>query len=487
MKLPPVQLGLIPEFLVEQFNDSTHTKLLEKVLLWTAMLRSKGIHKGSTVITLLPADAEWIALDLAIMRCGAIHVPFHNAADVLPAIGFFKEFALIVNPGLVNDTALKGVSFFNSAELSASMKSEWKKQNKLNDAENVTASDTAMIIFTYNSDSRIAPFALSHENLMETAIHSGAALPLIPGDIYLSLLPFSKIYGRVSLLAHQLRGCDIHFGDQMLLPARMIKKSGAASVSVVPSLLQYPIRVDAEMAPYASGHTVTSLHELPAEALKAVFGDPLKVLICGGSMITDSILKKFDNSAIPLMEGYGLTQTSGVFTLNTKSAHCSGSKGKPLDKMEASVLPDSEILAKGIGISPGMVLSNGQLQPVTDAAGWFHTGDEGYIDKDGFVFVTGSKNRVFKLANGYYYDPQPDEKCIAEGLQTPAMLCRDDIGNIHLLLEKNECSDLEKSFLKNFKIRDFAFPLSSVSCLSKLPQKRPYAFSPLTNALYLRS
>lgn len=351
------------------------------------------------------------------------------------------------------------------------------------DAAEVSPSDIAMIIFTCNSNSEVKPYAISHQNLISTAVQAGKELPLEPGEVYLSLLPFSKIYGRVCLMTFQLRGCLIECAENLLLPSRLIKASGAASVALVPSLLQYPVKVDAELQSYIKERTLTPLANVPKEALKAVFGNKIKLLICGGSMLSEDLISKFENSPVSLMEGYGLTQTTGVFTLNTHSAHRSGSKGKPLEGMHVRISDDGEILAKGIGICPGLVLPDGSLQAVTDDEGWFHTGDEGFLDADGFLFITGNRKRVFKLANGYYYDPKPDEKSISEELRAASMICRDVKGDIHLLLEKSEFSDLEKLFLKNFKIHDFSFPLSSVCSVTNLPPKRPYTFSPPANAL----
>lgn len=489
----PLHAGLTADFITARFADfpllaAENNALLEKVRRITAWLRRQGVRKKSLIISLFPPDKTWIALDIAILRCGAIHVPFHNAEEVSSATGYFEKYFFIVHPDLKCETDTKGNPIISTDLPDEFLKHFSAEESVENKDASVNPSDPAEIIFSYYSDSEIKPFAISHENIIKTAVAAGKELPLTPGDKYLSLLPFSKIYGRVSLLAHQLLGCSIECSQQMLLPSRLIKVSKAASVAVVPSMLQYPVKLDGVGSQWLKGRSLATLDELPPEAFRHVFGDSLKILICGGTMISSVLLEKFEASSLTLLEGYGLTQTTGVFTLNTVSAHRAGSKGKPLDHMKLEISAEGEILAKGPGISPGTILPDGTIENICDRDGWFHSGDEGYIDDDGFLFVTGNMKRIFKLANGYYYDPLPDEMRISDEINARVMICRDEKGNLHLLSEKRECdwSDLQKMFLRNYKTSNFSIALSTVSFASSLPTTRPYQFSPAENALILR-
>jgi len=491
MKLPPLHAGLIPEFLLDEYGaaDSLATDLksfLDAVTRWTAVLRSDQIEPGTLVISLLKSDAEWIIVDTAFMRCGAVHVPFHHEADVRAAMDYFDNYRLLLDETLVEDRSFFPSDSWWMSDLRTSCSRHLKPDKTLTYAAEVLPDSPAMVVFTYDNHGQEQPFVITHANLIETAFAAGIELPLQPGDVYLSMLPLSKMYGRISLLTHQIRGCRIQFAGQMLLPATIIQQSRAASVAVVPAHLQYPVKVHAGLKKYIPNRSHVYLKDLPAEALCEVFGKELRMLICGGAMLPSYLSDLFHESDIFLAEGYGLTQTTGVFSMNTPASYRKGSQGKAIAGMELRVSPDSEICARGNGICSGIMQRNGKVTPVVQADGWLATGDEGYVDDEGFLFITGTRKPLFKLTNGYYYNPQTDENDISEKLQSASMLCRDEAGNIHLLLEKSTLSDAEKNFLEHYKIRIFAFPLSSVSLVNSLPSKRPYVFTPLSDAVILR-
>lgn len=475
----PLHASLVADFIAIEFADipqvaTENTLLLKKVLRITSWLRLQGVKKNSLIVSLFPPDKNWIALDMAILRCGAIHVPFHMADEISLATEYFEQYLFIVHRDIKYQTDTKANQIIVT-DLSDDFFQDSDIHNSTdNKAVEVDPHHPAEIIFSYHRDCGPKPFVISHDNLLKTAVAAGKELPLTPGDKYLSLLPFSKIYGRVSLLTHQLLGCIIECPQQILLPSRLIKVSKAASVAVVPSMLQYPVKVDGACSQLLKGRSLATLDELPPEAIRPVLGDTLKIIICGGAMIPSDLLQKFEAASLPLMEGYGLTQTTGVFTLNTVSAHRTGSKGKALNHMSIKISDDGEILAKGAGISSGIILPDGTIEKIDDSNNWFHTSDEGYIDADGFLFLTGNKKNVFKLANGYYYNPQPDEKRIADEINMQTMICRDEKGNLHLLAEKITLSSEELEFLKKFRTNPFSMPLTSLFQTKTLPCCRPY-------------
>ncbi|MPM15166.1 2-succinylbenzoate--CoA ligase [bioreactor metagenome] len=324
MKFPPLHLGLIPDHLLDEYGHVPVLKdellhNMHEVLKWTLALRKSGVEKGRVVVSLLPADLQWIIIDTALMRCGAIHVPFHAPHDISLATEYFRNFLFVANDAFRNDPALHGLNVLYTSTLYSAVEGVNPALIQGTAEADVKPGDIATVVFSCDNDSVVKPFAITHENLVVTGHHSRSVLTLNPGEIYLSLLPFSKVYGRSSLLCHILHGCSIHCADHIQLPSRLIKTSKASSVAIVPSLLQYPVKVDKDLSPWINGRSLITIDELPPEALQAVFGQNLKVLICGGSMIPHSLIEKFSLRNVPLMEGYGLTQTTGVFTVNTPS------------------------------------------------------------------------------------------------------------------------------------------------------------------------
>jgi len=491
MKRPPLHAGLIPEFLLNEYGavDTLAQELKsfhDAVLQWTAIFRMNQIVPGTLVISLLKSYAEWMAIDTALLRCGSVHVPFQHYAEVRKAMQYFDDYKLLLDDSLIENKSLFPSDIWWMSDLRTSCSRHLKPDITLTYAADISPDSPAMVVFTYDNHGTEQPFVITHSNLIETAFAAGIELPLQPGDVYLSMLPLSKMYGRISLMTHQLRGCRLQFAGQMLLPASIIQQSNAASVAVVPAHLQYPVKVYAGLKKYIPNRSHVYLNDLPSEAFSEVFGKELRMLICGGAMLPAYLSDLFHQSNIFLAEGYGLTQTTGVFTMNTPALYKKGSQGKAIAGMELCVSDDGEIFARGNGICSGIMQSDGSVFPAVNAEGWLATGDEGYLDEAGFLYITGNRKPQLKLANGYYYDPRIDENDISEKLQSASMLCRDDAGNIHALSVKETLSDAEKSFLEHFKIRIFALSLSSVSLVKSLPLKRPYVFTPLSDAIFLR-
>ena len=492
MKQLPLHAGLIPEFLLDEYGsvESLTSELnayLDAVLRWTAVFRSKHIESGTLVISLLKPDAEWMAVDTALMRCGAVHVPLQYEADVHTAMQFFNKCRLLLDDSFIENKNIFPSDSWWMEDLRTSCSLHLKPDSALTYPAEILPGSTAMVVFTYDNQGIEQPIAITHANLIETAFAAGIELPLQPGDVYLSILPLSKMFGKISLLTHQLRGCRIQFADQMLLPASIIQQSKAASVAVVPAHLQYPVKVHAGLKKFVPNRSHVYLKDLPSEALPDVFGKELRIVICGGSILPLYLTDLFHESKISLIEGYGMTQTTAALTLNTPVRYSKGSQGKAIEGMELRVTANKEIWARGNGVCSGIIQPDGQVTPVVNADGWFDTGDNGYLDEAGFLHITGTRKSLLKLANGYYFNPKEDEHVISENLQAAAMICRDETGNIHVLSEKQALSDAEKSFLEHLKIRIFALPLSSVSLVKSLPSKRPYVYTPLSDTIFLRN
>jgi long-chain acyl-CoA synthetase len=143
---------------------------------------------------------------------------------------------------------------------------------------------------------------------------------------------------------------------------------------------------------------------------RAVFGGRLKALLCGGAALRAELANFFAAVGIPLMQGYGLTETSAVLCFNRGSLNRAGTVGIPLPGADLMITADGEVLAKGPYIFQGYYRDLEATQAAIDREGWFHTGDLGQVTPDGFLQITGIKKSLFKLVTGKYVMSEPLEQ-----------------------------------------------------------------------------
>lgn len=496
---PPFHLGLIPDFLAQNNPDSiafrkkegntiidiSTATYLKKAIQYSAALQKIGISKGNLVITMMPKSVEWNFLDTAILRCGAIHIPFHHFnAETEHALTYFDSYTLILHDSLKAEMSkVDSSSFVLFSQIEQSLNAEFESSTSVD----VSEYDVACIIYTLSNEGKIIPVALSHRGIVETAWNGSLNLRVPEGSIYLSLLPVAKSYERITQLAHQFIPATVQYSDPMVLPAMMIKLAGAASSSIVPAVLNYPIKIDADLKPFFPDRSNISTKEIPAHLLRIAFGPKFIHFLCGGAYLPSDILDKFIEGGINIFEGYGLTQASGGFVLNNPNAFKPGSLGRPFANMKLKIASDNEILVKGSGVCLGIAQKDGSFRPVADSDGWLHTGDEGQIDENGFLFMTGVKKKAFKLSNGYYYNPENDEAKLTDLLQANAMICRDSDGLLHLIVEKNQFDSQKSVSLKEFRSEAGNMALQTISIVDVLPSKRPFNFCPLSDAVAIKN
>jgi len=142
---------------------------------------------------------------------------------------------------------------------------------------------------------------------------------------------------------------------------------------------------------------------------RRLLGDALRVFISGGAPLDPEVARFFDRLGVPLLQGYGLTETSPVISVNTLRANRIGSVGRPLAGVEVKVDLEGEILTRGPHVMKGYYRRDDLTRDAIDPEGWFHTGDVGKIDGDGFLYVTGRLKSLIVLGNGKKVDPEEVE------------------------------------------------------------------------------
>lgn len=261
-------------------------------------------------------------------------------------------------------------------------------------------------------------------------------------SVSLSFLPICHIYERMILYIYQYVGVSIHFAESIEKVSANIKEVSPDVITAVPRLLEkvydaiiakgadltgikrklffWAVEVGHEYEPYGAngpwyGFKLWIARKLIFSKWKAGLGGKLGLMVSGSAAIQPRLARVFAAAEIPVMEGYGLTETSPVIAVNdTRNRGFKiGTVGKPLKGVEVKIAPDGEILTKSDSVMMGYYNDPEKTaEAITD--GYFHTGDIGEIDSEGFLKITDRKKEMFKTSGGKYVAPQMLENALKQ-------------------------------------------------------------------------
>ncbi|WP_299406327.1 long-chain fatty acid--CoA ligase [Acaryochloris sp. IP29b_bin.148] len=298
---------------------------------------------------------------------------------------------------------------------------------------------------------------LTHENLAGDALAAFSVMSDLktgPQETVLSFLPLTHVFARVMLYGHLNYGHTVYFTTPQRL-VRHLREIQPTILSTVPRLLEkvyQKIQERGRQIPrfkqvtlewainlaqqYKFGRRSHWLYRLKLKLADQLvyrqwregFGGRLKYLLCGGAALKAELATVFSAAGIPVLQGYGLTQTSAVLCVNRGKLNRAGTVGVPIPGVEIAIAPDGEILAKSPYTMKGYYKNPVATQEAIEANGWFHTGDYGDITDEGFLTIIGQKKSLFKLSTGKYVAPEPIEHHL---VQSPLVDWAMTVGNQH--------------------------------------------------------
>jgi long-chain acyl-CoA synthetase len=312
-------------------------------------------------------------------------------------------------------------------------------------ASKVKPGDTASILYTSGSTGQPKGVVLTHANIASNVGACAGLLAFEQGDVALSFLPLSHIYERMLDYLYLWRGVTIAYAESLETLPQNILEVRPTEMAVVPRLLeriharvleavqqssplkqklfQWAFSIGREYFPYQlAGRTPPGwlrLRHAFADTLvlskvRARLGGRMRSIICGSAPLSRELAEFFWSAGLPVYEGYGLTETSPVISTNYPGRVKLGTVGPPIPGCEVKMGEEStdfegrtgrEILVRGPNVTPGYYhLEEENRRAFTD--GWFHTGDLGELDADGFLRVTGRKKNLFKTSGGKYVAPE---------------------------------------------------------------------------------
>lgn len=419
-----------------------------------ALLRM-GIQKNDKIAIISSNNrTEWNIMDIGVLQTGAQNVPIYptiaqedyeyvlNHSESIYVFVSDAEVLAKVNNIKANVPSLKDVFSFDKIEGCKN----WTELLKLGEDQsnqdvveerknNVKPEDLATIIYTSGTTGRPKGVMLSHQNVVSNVLNSAPRIPFEAGkSVALSFLPICHIFERMILYLYQYYGVSVYFGESIEKISSNLKEVRPTVITAVPRLLEkvydnilakgtdlkgikkmlffWAIDLGLRFEPYrANGFwyefQLKIARKLIFSKWKEGLGGNLELMVSGSAALQKRLARVFAAAEIPVVEGYGLTETSPVISVNDmrNRGFKVGTVGKVIDNVDVKIAEDGEILCKGPNVMMGYYKDPEKTaEAIID--GYFHTGDIGNFDENGFLSITDRKKEMFKTSGGKYIAPQ---------------------------------------------------------------------------------
>ena len=395
---------------------------------------------------------EWNICDIGVLQTGAQTVPIYptiSKEDYEYVINHSEAIYCLVSDTTIleklnqikDKTKLKEVFTFdqikgekNWSEI-LDLGTDISTQNEVEARKDaVKPSDLATLIYTSGTTGRPKGVMLSHNNVVSNVLSSKKRVPLEYGNSKgLSFLPVCHIFERMILYLYQYCGVSVYFAesiekltenaqeikpDVMTAVPRLYEKiydkiilKGEDLTGVKKKLFFWAVNLGLEYKPYGENGWLYEkklgiARKLIFSKWQAALGGNLELMVSGSAALQPRLTRIFAAAGMPIMEGYGLTETSPVTSVNDQmnGNFRVGTVGKVIDDVEVKIAENGEILVKGPNVMQGYY-KDPKKTAETIKEGWFHTGDKGEFDEDGFLKITGRTKEMFKTSGGKYVIP----------------------------------------------------------------------------------
>jgi long-chain acyl-CoA synthetase len=429
-----------------------------------------GVKTGDRVVIMSESRPEWLLADLAILTLGAVTVPVYSTLTAAQARYIVKDagarIAFVSSAEQLDKLqrvrhelpSLEAIVTFDTGETTspsvltidavaarghAKLMGEWGAGRAFRDlARQVRPEHLATIIYTSGTTGEPKGVMLSHRNLVSNMIGGRAVVPVDEHDVSLSFLPLSHSFERLVSYVYLAHGVTIVFAESMDTIGRDIGVVKPTVMTGVPrvyekfqarilergstlpqprrTLFQWGVRVAmARGRAQSQGRPVGALLGLESKiADRLVFskiresvGGRLRCLASGSAPLPVSVGEFFSGIGLTITEGYGLTETSPIISANPLEAPRLGTVGKPIPDVEVRIADDGEILARGPNVMMGYYNKPAETAAVM-RDGWFHTGDIGTLDAEGYLAITDRKKDLLVTSGGKKIAPQPIEAAL---------------------------------------------------------------------------
>ncbi|MEN8836237.1 MAG: AMP-dependent synthetase/ligase [Polaribacter sp.] len=470
MPIEITRLFDFPYFQLEKFNlnKALNTKYNGK---WESLSsqeyvnKSNQLSRGLLKLGITPNQkiaiisttnrTEWNICDIGCLQLGAQTVPIYptiSKEDYEYVLNHSEATYCFVSDATIleklnqikGNTNLKGIYTFDAIE----DEKNWNEVLELGVSEEnqpevearkkaVKPGDLATLIYTSGTTGKPKGVMLTHHNIVSNVLTSEKRVPLEKGnDKALSFLPVCHVFERMILYLYQLCGTEIYFAESlekltenaqdirpnvMTAVPRLYEKiydkiilKGEDLSGIKKALFFWAVNLGLKYEPYGANgwwyeKQLGLARKLIFSKWQAALGGNLKLMVSGSAALQPRLTRIFAAAEMPIMEGYGLTETSPVVTVNCvdengKKGFRIGSVGRVIDDVEVKIADNGEILVKGPNIMQGYYKQPEKTAEVLKN-GYFHTGDKGELDNEGYLKITGRTKEMFKTSGGKYVIP----------------------------------------------------------------------------------
>lgn len=483
----------------------------------SSALLEMGVQSGDKIGMISSNNrTEWCIVDMGVLQLGAINVPIYptiTAKDYEYILNHSESQYCFVSDREVyeklvavqkNIKGLKGIFCFDEIEGCthwSSLLEQGAKAKNQADVEKLKAAvkpeDLATIIYTSGTTGVPKGVMLSHNNIVFNSLNTSIRLPLVKGkSTALSFLPVCHIFERATLYVYYYFGVRIFFAESLETISDNLKETQPNIMTAVPRLLEkvydkiyarggeldgikqklfyWAVNLGLQYQPYGQNggwyeFKLKIARKLIFSKWKEALGGNLDLIASGSAPLQPRLAQVFTAAGITICEGYGLTETSPVISMNEwkGGGYRIGTVGQVNKGVEVKIAEDGEILCKGPNVMMGYYKDPEKTTEVM-TENYFHTGDIGEIDSDGFLRITDRKKEMFKTSGGKYIAPALIEgqmkqslfieqiMVVGEGQKMPAALIQPNFEYIAEWLKENniECpSDDLQTICANEQLR----------------------------------
>jgi long-chain acyl-CoA synthetase len=430
-----------------------YKELSQKVKTFSAALQKLGVEQGDKIAILSENRPEWVIADLAIMSVGAIVVPLHSTFSpraICTVLNHSETKVLIVsNTDFLNKVLIgqKHLKFLKKIivieKISASEKETfsakifgWKalmSMHQSDDFEKVflDPDEVCSIIYTSGTTGTPKGVCLTHRNFLSNIESVAEVVPVTEKDVFLSFLPLSHVLERtIGYYTPLFSGSVIAYAeDAKSLPQNLKELKPTILISVPRIFDKFYDRIwdkintgselQREFFKWALRQKKGTFRYKLADSLvfrkiRKQLGGRLRISVSGGASLNENIAKFFSKIGINVLEGYGLTESSPVISVNRLEDLKFGTVGKILPGVRVKIGENKEILVKGPNITQGYFKNKKETKYNFNKDGWLCTGDSGFIDKQGFLTVVGRGKEMIVTSGGKNVWPEPIENLLNE-------------------------------------------------------------------------
>jgi long-chain acyl-CoA synthetase len=439
-------------------------ELLARAKRIAAGLHALGVQRGDRVALLSESRVEWTLTDAGSIFAGTIDVPIY-ATLTPPQVRYIlndsgagvlflpnREKFIELKDVLGECPEVKHVIFFEDGGEGMTLAQLEEKGRELEQREpgyidrsvvQTQPDDLATIIYTSGTTGEPKGVMLTHSNLVSNLIDSSGHHEFGEHDTALSVLPLSHVFEREAMYMYLHKGMAVYFAESLqtvgpnlreVSPTvlvgvprifekiyQRIREAAAERGKVSVALLAWSLSVAREYAEFVLAHKPVPAwlkfkHAIASKLVfskwQRAFGGKMRLLVSGGAALPEDLAYVYVGAGIPIVQGYGLTETSPVITTSSIDEIRPGTVGKAIPNVEIRIAEDGEIEVRGPNVMRGYYNKPEETRAVFTSDGWFKTGDVGALDKDGFLCITDRKKELFKTSGGKYIAPQPIEQAI---------------------------------------------------------------------------